>query len=300
MSEKLKNLLVRTASGAVLLLVVVGALLLSKWTAAALFAAIMIGGLIEFYKLCQARGYKPNYVVGVLASLIIFSIVLVAFYVTNDVPNETSDVAHGLTEMVYVMICCCPLGALALSVLTPALFIAEMWRKSETPIANIATTFMGALYVSLPMALILVIPYILCKEWNPWAMLAFISIIWVNDVFAYLVGVSIGKHRLCERISPKKSWEGFFGGLIGAVGAAVLFGYLLDGNLYVWGGLGLVTALFGVAGDLVESMFKREAGVKDSGNIIPGHGGILDRFDALFMAVPFAFIYLLFTQGILA
>jgi phosphatidate cytidylyltransferase len=101
---------------------------------------------------------------------------------------------------------------------------------------------------------------------------------------------------LCERISPKKSWEGFFGGLIGAVGAAVLFGYLFEGNLVIWGGLGLVTALAGVAGDLVESLFKREAGVKDSGRMMPGHGGFLDRFDALYLAAPFALFYLIVTS----
>ena len=155
---------------------------------------------------------------------------------------------------------------------------------------------MGVIYVALPMAAVLFIPQMLVGKWSAWAMLAFISIIWVNDVFAYLVGVTLGKHRLCERISPKKSWEGFFGGLIGAVGAAVLFGHLFEGNLLVWGGLGLVTALAGVAGDLVESLFKREADVKDSGAIMPGHGGFLDRFDALLVAAPFALLYLILTS----
>ena len=146
------------------------------------------------------------------------------------------------------------------------------------------------------MAAVLFIPQMLVGKWSAWAMLAFISIIWINDVFAYLVGVTLGKHRLCERISPKKSWEGFFGGLIGAVGAAVLLGYIFEGNLVIWGGLGLVTALAGVAGDLVESLFKREAGVKDSGRMMPGHGGFLDRFDALYLAAPFALFYLIVTS----
>ena len=152
---------------------------------------------------------------------------------------------------------------------------------------------MGVIYVALPMAMLLYIPQLLVGEWSAWAMLAFVSIIWINDIFAYLVGIAFGKHRLCERISPKKSWEGFFGGLVAAVGFAVLFGYYLDGNLAVWAGLGLVTALTGVAGDLIESLMKREVGVKDSGNMMPGHGGFLDRFDALFISVPFALIYLI-------
>ena len=107
------------------------------------------------------------------------------------------------------------------------------------------------------------------------------------------MGVTFGKHRLCERISPKKSWEGFFGGLIGAVAVAVLFGHLAGGSLLVWGGLGLVASLSGVAGDLVESLLKREVDVKDSGKMMPGHGGFLDRFDALYIAVPYVFVYLL-------
>ena len=280
-NKKLKDLAVRTLSGLVMLLVVVGALIWSKWSAGALFAVIMIGGLLEFYRLCQKRGVAPMYAIGIATSLAAFGLAFALFY-PKDYSLVALDVVHiALVALLYVML------------MVPATFVCELWRKSATPIANIATTFMGIIYVALPMAAILYIPQLLVGEWNPWAMLAFISIIWINDVFAYLVGVSIGKHRLCERISPKKSWEGFFGGLIGAVGAATLFGHLFEGNLYVWGGLGLVTALAGVAGDLVESMMKREADVKDSGAIMPGHGGFLDRFDALYIAVPFVVIYLL-------
>ena len=158
---------------------------------------------------------------------------------------------------------------------------------------------MGVIYITLPMAILPFIPQLLVGKWSSWVMLAFIAIIWINDVFAYLVGITLGKHRLCERISPKKSWEGFFGGLIGAIGVSVLFGYFADGNLLVWGGLGFVTALTGVAGDLVESLIKREVDVKDSGDIMPGHGGFLDRFDALFISVPFAFVYLLLMRMIM-
>jgi phosphatidate cytidylyltransferase len=124
-------------------------------------------------------------------------------------------------------------------------------------------------------------------------MLAYLSIIWANDVFAYLVGVAFGRHRMAERISPKKSWEGFVGGIIGAVAVAVGASFLLGGNPCVWGGLAVIVAVTGVAGDFVESLFKRSVGVKDSGAVIPGHGGVLDRFDALFISVPYAFVYLL-------
>ena len=283
MSEKFKNLLVRTVSGVVLLLVVVGALLWSKWSAGALFAVIMLGGLVEFYRLCRKKGVEPMSSVGVATSLAIFGLAFAVFL-------QWGTPATDLTGRIV-------LGALLYTMLiVPTAFVCELWRKSPTPIANIATTFMGIIYVALPMAMVLFIPQLLVGRWSGLAMLAFIGIIWVNDIFAYLVGVTLGKHRLCERISPKKSWEGFFGGLIGAVGAAVLFGHLFGGNLLVWGGLGFVTALAGVAGDLVESLMKREADVKDSGKMMPGHGGFLDRFDALYLAVPFALFYLIVTS----
>ena len=217
--------------------------------------------------------------IGIASSLAIFGIAFTVFQQWGiPATNVTGRIVLGL--LLYVML------------MIPSAFVCELWRKSPTPIANIATTFMGVIYVALPMSAILFVPQMLVGKWSPWAMLAFISIIWVNDVFAYLVGVTLGKHRLCERISPKKSWEGFFGGLVGAVGAAMLFAHLFGGNLLVWGGLGLVMSLAGVAGDLVESLMKREADVKDSGAMMPGHGGFLDRFDALLLAVPFALFYL--------
>ena len=281
--KKFQDLLVRSLSGAVMLLIVIGALWWSKWSAGALFAVLMFGGLFEFYRLCQKRGIAPMYILGIALSIALFVPAFVIFLLWEPTAEtstifETCRVASRVPVMLVAIL--------------PLIFIVELWRKKSTSIANIATTIMGVAYVALPMTLIFFIPRYLGNEWNPWAILAFISIIWVNDVFAYLVGVMFGKHRLCERISPKKSWEGFFGGLAGAVGVSVLFGHLLDGDILVWGGLGLVTALAGVAGDLVESMMKREADVKDSGNIMPGHGGFLDRFDALYMAVPFAFVYL--------
>ena len=283
MSEKFKNLLVRTISGVVLLLLVVGALVWSKWSTGALFAVIMVGGLLEFYRLCRKKGVEPMISVGVATSLAIFALAFAVFLQWGSPATETT-ARIVLGALLYIML------------IVPTTFVCELWRKSPTPIANIATTFMGMIYVALPMAALLYIPQLLIGKWSAWAMMAFLSIIWINDIFAYLVGITLGKHRLCERISPKKSWEGFFGGLVGAVGAALLFGHLFEGNLLVWGGLGLVTALAGVAGDLVESLIKREVDVKDSGKMMPGHGGFLDRFDALFVAAPFALFYLILTS----
>ncbi|MDR0970369.1 MAG: phosphatidate cytidylyltransferase [Lentimicrobiaceae bacterium] len=125
-------------------------------------------------------------------------------------------------------------------------------------------------------------------------LLFILALVWINDIFAYLVGVTIGRHRLFERISPKKSWEGSIGGLVFTLFASGLYCHF---KVFLPMHIGLIIALlivvFGSFGDLVESMLKRHAGVKDSGKIIPGHGGILDRFDAAFFAIPFVFVYLM-------
>lgn len=278
-NKKMKELAVRTLSGLVLLLVVVGALVWSKWSAGALFAAIMIGGLVEFYRICEKGGARPIRSVGFAAAGALFGMAFTVFIHWGAITDMTGKIFLAL--LLYFML------------LVPSTFVCELWRKHQTPMANIASTLMGVVYLALPMSLILFVPQLLVGKWSAWVLLSVVSIIWVNDIFAYLVGVTIGKHRLCERISPKKSWEGFFGGLVGAVAAAVLFGHLAGGSLLVWGGLGLVASLSGVAGDLVESLLKREVDVKDSGNMMPGHGGFLDRFDALYIAVPYIFVYLL-------
>ena len=121
-----------------------------------------------------------------------------------------------------------------------------------------------------------------------------LNIVWSNDVFAYLFGMTFGRHRLFERLSPKKSWEGFVGGLAGAVVAGVVAAHLMEQSMVVWAVLALLISVTAVLGDLAESMFKRAADVKDSGALIPGHGGVLDRFDALLLSAPFVFVYMLF------
>jgi phosphatidate cytidylyltransferase len=278
----MKNLIVRGLSGLVLLAVVVGATLWSKWSFGALLLIIMIGCVVEFYKLCRARGYAPMIGIGLASSVAIFGLGFAVFIcMGSGVTLEIGTLVTG--------------GLLFLLLIIPTVLVSELWHRSETPIANVATTFAALLYVALPMTLLLFIPQLLSGKWEATTVLCYIALIWVNDVFAYLVGVAIGRHRMCERISPKKSWEGFFGGVIAAIGAGLLCGHLLGGDLLVWGGLAAVVAITGVAGDFVESMFKRSAQVKDSGAIMPGHGGFLDRFDALILSIPYAVAYLLLT-----
>ena len=181
----------------------------------------------------------------------------------------------------------------AMVVLLFASFFVELFRKSDTPIQNIAVTHLGTAYVALPMAFAYLIPMVSDvsgQGWNPAVALAYIFIVWANDVLAYLTGITFGRHRLCERLSPKKSWEGFFGGVAGAVVMGALAAWYMDADIALWCVVGAVTALSGVGGDLVESMFKRSVNVKDSGRILPGHGGFLDRFDAMLLSAPPVFI----------
>lgn len=280
MSEKMKNLVVRTLSGLVLAAIVLGAVCWTQWSFGILLLAVMLGGMHEFYSLAAARGAQPQRLIGMLSGVVLF---FSNFAVI-------SDSASALFNFnLHPMLC---VGLLLLFLI----FIRELFRGSATPLSNIGMTLMGIFYVALPVSLMCHIPALSLGTWSPEIMLFFILIIWSNDVFAYLVGMAIGRHRLCERLSPKKSWEGFFGGLVGAVAMGLVAAEVLDADRLVWVGLSLIAAVAGVLGDLTESMFKRAAGVKDSGNLIPGHGGVLDRFDALLMASPFVLVYLSFVM----
>lgn len=279
MSEKMKNLAVRTLSGGVLAVLTVGAILLSKWTFGALLLAILLAGMCEIYRLSSKNGAKPQWGMGLVAGVSLFA---VNFFAGTGL-LQTTDLPRVLTLYFLVML--------------PAIFICELFRKNERPEVHIGATLLGVVYVALPLSLLCYVPAI-GGVWQPWIMIFFLLIIWANDVFAYLVGMTVGRHRLCERLSPKKTWEGFFGGLAGAVAIGFLAAYVLKADSWHWAGLALVAAITGVLGDLVESMFKRSAGVKDSGRVIPGHGGVLDRFDALLLAAPFVFVYMVLVQMI--
>lgn len=282
MSEKMKNLWVRTLSGAVLAVVMLGAIVWSQWSFGLLLAALLVVGMTEFYALAEKQGNRPQKVVGLVAGFVLFALNFA--FVSDDIQilgNARQAFACGMAFLLLLL---------------PAMFICELYRRRENPAGNIGTTFMGVVYVALPFSLMCYIPIIGSDAWNPRVMLFYVFIIWANDVFAYLVGMSIGRHRLCERLSPKKSWEGFFGGIVGAVAMGLLAARMLDGSYAAWAGLALVAAATGVLGDLVESMFKRAADVKDSGSLIPGHGGVLDRFDAMLISAPFVFVYMLFVM----
>jgi phosphatidate cytidylyltransferase len=278
MSDKLKNFIIRTLSGIVMVATLIGATLFSKFTFVLLLLAITLGGEWEFYRLAKKAGTSPQRFVGMLAGTMMIVAAAAAL--------------HEILAITAVLM-------VAFMILIPMPLIFELYRKSATPMANVGITYAGVIYVALPMALLTFFPMMLGNgEWKPWSVILYIFIIWANDVFAYLFGITLGKHRLFERISPKKSWEGFFGGLLGAMAMGFVAAKVLDANVALWIGLALIAAITGVFGDLVESLLKRSVDVKDSGIFIPGHGGWLDRFDALIFSVPFAFIYLVIVEFI--
>ena len=280
MSDKLKNFIVRTLSGAVLLLVILGALCFGYYGYLALLLLVTMVGVWEFYNLSKAKGYEPQRGWGLVLSLFVY---LTGAALGSGIVGSY----EGLTLSLF-MLC-------VVVLLVGVVFFVEVFRNRALPIANVATTLTGAFYVALPMALMAVVPLMLDGdfEWRVLYFLFYLFLVWGNDVFAYLAGVTMGRHKMCERLSPKKSWEGFAGGVLGSLAVGALAASILEESYGVWMGLALVVSLSSVVGDLVESMFKRDAGVKDSGNIMPGHGGILDRFDAFILSAPFAFIYML-------
>lgn len=282
MNPKIKDILIRAASGVVMLVVMLTAMLWSTWSFAALLVAITAGVTWEHLRLSEHCGAQPQKVMAMGIALLVVAPFALLF-----------DSEHAITEGVSLMF---GMMFVVMIAMLMVLFV-ELFRQRETPIQNVGATILPALQVALPIAMLSLLPSMgEGYQYNAWRVVAFFSIIWANDVFAFLVGITLGRHRLCERISPKKSWEGFIGGIVAAMGVALLAAHLLDEDMAVWAGLGLVSALAAVAGDLVESMFKRAAGVKDSGSIMPGHGGWFDRFDAVLMAAPVAVIYRLMIE----
>jgi phosphatidate cytidylyltransferase len=172
------------------------------------------------------------------------------------------------------------------------IFLAELYRKSEAPFHNIAYTFLGILLVILPFNFFHALAFIE-GVYNFHLPLGFLLLLWAHDTGAYLVGVKLGKNRLFERHSPKKSWEGLIGGMVTSLLVSwILSHYYTELSALHWAAISLIIAVIGTYGDLVESMLKRSMDKKDSGSLLPGHGGLLDRFDGLFLSVPLVFVYL--------
>ena len=276
----MNNFIVRTITGVLFVAAVVTCFLNPR--AMALFFALVTGlSIWEFCGLVNERpGVQVNRFISTVAGVYLF--LAMAGYNSGITPS-TVFIPY-LVSIIYLM-------------------IAELYLKAKDPINNWAYTMMSQLYIALPFSLLNVLAY----RWNgqevQYTYLVPLSVfvfLWVNDSGAYLCGSLLGKHKLFPRISPGKSWEGSIGGGLLVVLIAVLVWYLTEQygvndlrlSACEWAGLGLVIVVFGTWGDLIESLFKRTLGIKDSGNILPGHGGMLDRFDSSLLAIPAAVVYL--------
>ncbi len=269
----MKKLITRTITGVVLVLFILSAILASQYSYVLLFLLILAGSLIEFSGFFNKTSVNPNKGLSLPISFILF---LGTFFI-----------ARNKLPLSYI------------SILFPmllAIMAAELYRKKEKPIENIAVTIFSIIYLAIPLSLtnFLVFSKLINQNsYSPNLLIALFVLIWAYDSGAYLFGVSFGKHRLFERISPKKSWEGAIGGTLTAVLAAYLIsGFIPEIKLVHWIAISLLTVVSSTFGDLTESMFKRYFGIKDSGRILPGHGGVLDRFDSFFYAAPVIFMYL--------
>jgi phosphatidate cytidylyltransferase len=229
--------------------------------------------MLEFYKITFKARVKPQYIYGMVLGGIVFII------------NHLF--AIGILGH-YIF-----LGIIPLIL---SIFLIELYRNHQKPIHNIAFTLLGIIYVALPFSLLnyFALSYTSYHiGYKTHILLGYFIMLWANDSGAYVVGLSIGKNRLFPRISPKKSWEGLVGGLFFTVLASwILSLTFIELSFFHWAVIGLITASTGIFGDLVESMFKRSVGVKDSGKIMPGHGGLLDRFDCVLISAPIVFVYL--------
>lgn len=283
MSEKVKNLIIRAITGAVFVAIMVVGISFRPDVMILLFAAITGLTIWEFTGLVnQSENVAVNRFISTAAGIYFF--LAVAGYCSGLTPSAAF-VPYLLT-VVYLL-------------------VSELYLKQTNPINNWAYTMLSQMYIALPYSMINVLAFRSTPDGNvtfEWLLpLSLFIFLWTNDTGAYCSGSLLGRHKLFPRISPGKSWEGSIGGAVFVMIAAAIIYFLNVGQtdglvagmpLWQWLGLGLVVVVFGTWGDLVESLFKRTLGIKDSGNILPGHGGMLDRFDSSLMAIPAAVVYL--------
>src|ERR1700761_6581272 len=261
----------RAITGFFFVIVMLCSMLFGHYPFGIFFAALSLFCLYEFYGLIKQYGYQPNLQIGLISGFFIYAIF--AFITNQDSPQ-----LHKILLLLTIPI--------------SLIFILELFKQSEAPFINIAFTLAGLAFVIIPFTFFHALAYI-NGPFNFHYPLTFMILLWSNDTGAYLTGRQFGRTKLFERHSPKKTWEGFFGGMvIPAVAALIISHFFNDLPWNRWVSVAILISCFGTLGDLVESMFKRSINVKDSGGILPGHGGLLDRFDGLLIAAPVVYTYL--------
>lgn len=279
----MKNLILRTITGAIYVALICASVLAGGWYFILFFGLLSIIALHEFYSLSNASTGGEN-VTTLIVDIVGGLIVCVGLGMVNMslMPPYATAVMGGTFFTIYMLYLVVRL-------------VMQIYSQENSPLTNLAYSYMGQMYIALPLGLMSM--YYTLADGKALLMTMFVMI-WLNDTGAFLVGSMIGKHKLFPRISPKKSWEGFIGGVVFAILAGVLakvlFPFYFESfSLIGLAGLGLVVGIFATWGDLAESLIKRTLGVKDSGNILPGHGGILDRIDSLLLVVPASLLYLI-------
>jgi len=266
MNETLK----RTLSGAVYIVLLIASILYSTESFFILFGALMLIAVVEFCDLVNLKKVFP-----IVSAILAYC----AFYKLKFSRNDDL-ILLGTTLFVSIK----------------AIFFLFSDKKLKADITTKYVYLIG--YIILPMVLLTKIPFGE-KGYNPKIIISIFILIWTNDTFAFIVGKSIGKHKLFEKISPKKTIEGFIGGIIFTIIAGYLISKFyfrpsekyLEKSVLIWTIIAFIVSVFGTIGDLIESKFKRIAAVKDSGTIMPGHGGILDRLDSVIFVAPFVFLF---------
>jgi phosphatidate cytidylyltransferase len=271
----MKNLLVRTLTGAAYVILTCIAILWNSLSFLLVFATVTVLCLQEFYKLVNARkSARINLAQNCGGGLLLF----LSFHIYA---SGALDHRIFFVYLSYIV----------------AVLVSELYGKRQDPIVHTAFIFFGQIYVALPLALLNMLAFSGIEDgtpvYSPLVVLSLFVFLWTSDSGAYLVGMAFGKRPLFERISPKKTWEGFAGGLALSVASAlVLARFQPDIAPIHWVGMSISAVIFGTLGDLIESLIKRTLGVKDSGYALPGHGGYLDRFDSLLLAVYAILFYL--------
>lgn len=270
----MKNLIIRGITGSIFVAVVFAAVVLYQSYSVIFFVLFLffaLVGVLELLKISHQLSASPQVVLPLFLAASFFSAI-----------QLYADSSY-LSTILFLI-------TLVVAVLT---FVVELFRNRENPLLNIGVVMLSIFWIVVPFSLL---GWMLQSGAHA-IVLALFVIIWLNDTLAFCAGSLFGKHKLFERISPKKSWEGFITALILTVFSSIFFAYIpyfenTEINTPIqWAGFALVVVLFGTAGDLVESMFKRNCKVKDSGHFLPGHGGVLDRFDSSLLAIPIAFVY---------
>ena len=267
-------MLTRAITGFFFILTVLSAVYFGDFTTIALAVLVSVLGLDEFYKIAKLLNVKTDFTLAFLLGII--KLCLLFFTEVNVLQTKWT------------------------VLLIPSLllvFIAELYKKTSNPFKNIAFSILGWLYILFPFYMLYKLGtfknYEITDSFNNEILFGFFIIIWTYDTGAYLSGRFLGKHKLFERISPKKTWEGFIGGIILAIVSAVVISkYFTSYEMFDWIFIAVIATVTATFGDLTESMLKRSAEIKDSGTILPGHGGILDRFDSVLFAAPAVFTYL--------